>query len=157
ELHRTKPKVLLLRKARRKRGYRLDKRKRLGMTPHKPLYLRWIALRHAPQKLQKLLPRSRRKSIDRVRHDVRVHMLCKIEPDRHAPRIRIRIVVGNQRNSRPIRKPHRHWSRSLHSMLRTRQRRCRTRRCKRAPQQNALGMDRPESGMRPEHGFELLQ
>jgi len=43
-------------------------------------------------------------------------------------------VVGNQRNSRPIRKPHRHWSRTLHSMLRPGQRRCRTRRCKRPRQ-----------------------
>src|SRR4026207_1771103 len=84
ELHRTKPKVLLLRKARRKRCNRLHKCQRLGMTPHKRLYLRWIALGHAPQKLQKLLPRSRRKSINRMRNNVRVHMLCKVEPDRHA-------------------------------------------------------------------------
>jgi type III restriction enzyme len=69
ELHRSKPKILLLSKARRKRCNRLHKCQRLGMTPHESLYLRWIALRHAPQKLQKLLPRSRRKSIDRVGHE----------------------------------------------------------------------------------------
>src|SRR6266513_1216513 len=56
KLHRSKPKILLLRKARRKRCNRLHKCQRLRMILHKGLYLRWIALRHAPQNSRNSCP-----------------------------------------------------------------------------------------------------
>src|SRR5439155_20808006 len=49
-----------------------------------------------------------------------------VSGERTTPIGYVHLVGVRLRNSRRIRKSHRHWSRTLHSMLRPRQRRCRT-------------------------------
>ena len=67
---------------------------------------------------------ARREGVDRVGDDVGVNMLGEVEAHRAAARARpLRIVIGNGRNSREVRKAHRHRSGAVVQVWRARARR----------------------------------
>jgi hypothetical protein len=80
--------------------------------------------------------------------DVGVNMLAEVEANRKPARAgALRVVVGNARNSRKVRKADRHWRGISLQMRRPRQRRGFRGRRKHASQQDALRMRGPESRM----------
>src|ERR1700733_6731061 len=61
------------------------------------------------EKLQELFHSSRREGVDRMSDDIRMNMVGKMEANGATARAgTLRVVIGNGRNSREVRKPHRH-------------------------------------------------
>src|SRR2546423_386199 len=89
--------------------------------------------------------------------DIRVHVLGEVEANRHTARIRIRIVVGNEREAGRVRKADGHRRRSPPYMRCASEGFRNARGRKRSGQHRAFGMGGPKAGMESEKGVELLQ
>ncbi len=116
-----------------------------------------IGLGNRRQKLQKVLPRSRRKSVGGMGNDIGMHALAKIEPDRATAWIGIGIIVRNNRNPGRVGKSHRDWRRRPVQVGRPAERSRFRRGRERSIQHDALGVSRPEARVRSKQGFKFLQ